>query len=629
MDRKLAAIFHADVQGYSRLIAQDEVTTLHTVATHLAMMRTFVGQHKGRAVGSRGDSLLAEFPSVVEAVQCAVEMQRELSAKNAARPAGQRVEFRIGINLGEVVVEGEEIYGDGVNIAVRLEGLAEAGGICISEVVYDQVQNRLALGYEPMGEQPLKNIEKPVRVWRVHPESPGPVLQGQKTAGISGRYSWQKRWAVLVLFLTLGGAVMVRHLSFRPAPPSSGVPPEQASALPLPETPSVAVLPFTNMSDDPEQDYFSDGMTDDLITDLSRLSGLLVIARHSVFAYKGKPVNLKDVSRELGVRYVLEGSVRRADAQVRINAQLIDATTGYHVWAERYDRALKDIFVLQDEIMQKIVRALEIKLTKEEQERFRLAPTNNLEAYDYFLRGWQYFWRLTQKDMVQARQMFERATQIDPQYAGAHAGLSTAYLNEFVFQWDPQPQTLERAFDMAQKAVTLDDSLALAHHALGVVYPWKKQPEQAIAELERAIALDPNYANAYAMLADTLCWAGRPEEAIGLMKKAMRLNPHYEQYQSWYVYTLGESYRFAGQYEEAITILKRALLLNPTFWPADIHLAVAYSELGQEEEAHVAAAEVLRINPSFSLELGRQTWPYKDPAQMERDMATLRKAGLK
>jgi len=399
--------------------------------------------------------------------------------------------------------------------------------------------------------------------------------------------------------------------------------------LPLPDTPSVAVLPFTNMSADPEQEYFSDGMTDDLITDLSQLSGLFVVARHSVFAYKGKTVTMKEVSRELGVRYVLEGSVRRAGDQVRINAQLIDATTGYHLWAERYDRALKEIFALQDEIMQRIVRALEIKLTKTEQERFRLAPSENLEAYDYFLRGQGYYWHLTQKEVAQARQMFEKAVQLDPQYAGAHAGLSNAYLCEFGFQWDPRPQTLERAFELAQKAVALDDSSAFAHHALGVVYPWKKQMDQAIAELERAIALDPNYANAYAMLADTLNWAGRPEEAIGQMRKAMRLNPHYPQYQAWYLSALGHSYRLAGQNEEAVTTLKRSLLHNPSWLPTYAHLAVVYSEQGREEEARAAAAEILRLNPSFSLELGRQSWPYTDPAQLERDMIALHKAGLK
>jgi adenylate cyclase len=541
MERKLAAIFHADVQGYSRLIAQDEVTTLRAVASHLAMMRTLVEQHKGRAVGSRGDSLLAEFPSVVEAVQCAVEVQRELRAKNAALPVGRRVEFRIGINLGEVVVEGEEIYGDGVNIAVRLEGLAAAGGICFSEVVYDQIKNRLALAYESMGEQALKNIEKPVRVWRIRleeSESQKSQVESQDKRKLRRVGTAHRRWVVAGLVLAAVTVLAVRYLPIpstqHPTPSTqpalgtqdSALSTQAKPALPLPDTPSVAVLPFTNMSNDPEQEYFSDGMTDGLITDLSRLSGLLVIARHSVFAYKGKPVNMPAVSRELGVRYVLEGSVRRAGDQVQINAQLIDATTGYHLWAERYDRALKDIFSLQDEIMHRIVRALQIKLTKGEQDRFRLAPTENMEAYDYFLRGWEGYWYLRQKEMAEARQMLEKAVQLDPQYAGAHALLSTVYLNEFLFQWDPNPQNLERAFDLAQKAVALDDSLPLAHHALGVVYEWKKQIDQAIAELERAIALDPNYANAYAMLADTLNWAGRPTEAIGLMKKAMRLNPH-------------------------------------------------------------------------------------------------------
>jgi adenylate cyclase len=638
MERKLTAIFSADVQGYSRLMGEDEEATIRTLTAYRELMTSRIQQHRGRVVDSPGDNLLAEFASAVEAVQAAVVIQKELKTYNDELSPHRRMAYRIGINVGDVVVEGERIYGDGVNIAARLESLADGGGICISGTAYDQIENKLALSYEYIGEQTVKNIAKPVRAYKVQlepgtattstvrvvPSAPRPIEK--KVA--------QRRWpsaalAVVAVLVVGAGVIILRNISQQPSSPPAAVPSAEAPALPLPDTPSVAVLPFTNMSDDPEQEYFSDGMTDDLITDLSRLSGLLVIARHSVFAYKGKTVKMPEVSRELGVRYVLEGSVRRAGDQVRINAQLIDATTGYHLWAERYDRALKDIFALQDEIMQKIVRALEIKLTKGEQERFRLAPTENLEAYDYFLHGWGYFWHLTQKEMAQARQMFEKAVQLDPHYAGAHAGLSTAYLNEFIFQWDPRPQTLERAFELAQKAVALDDSSALAHHALGVVYPWKKQPEQAIAELERAIALDPNYANAYAMLADTLNWAGRPEEAIGLMKKAMRLNPHYDQYQAWYTYALGNSYRLAGQNEEAITTLKRSLIHNPSWWPSYIFLAVIYSEQGQEEEARAAAAEVLRINPNFSLELGRQSWPYKDPAQLERDIAALRKAGLK
>jgi adenylate cyclase len=638
MERKLTAIFSADVQGYSRLMGEDEEATIRTLTAYREIMTSHIQQHRGRVVDSPGDNLLAEFASAVDAVQAAVAIQKELKTRNEALPPNRRMAYRIGINVGDVVVEGERIYGDGVNIAARVESLADGGGICISGTAYDQIENKLTLSYEYIGEQTVKNIAKPVRAYKVHLEpgtattstvrttSPTPSPAEKKDAS---RRRSRVALAVVGLLVVGAGVAVFRNVYQRPSSPPATTPSEEASALPLPDSPSVAVLPFTNMSDDPEQEYFSDGMTDDLITDLSRLPGLLVIARHSVFAYKGKPVNMKKVSQELGVRYVLEGSVRKAGDQVRINAQLIDATSGYHLWAERYDRDLKDIFALQDEIMQKIVRALEIKLTKEEQERFRLAPTENLEAYDYFLRGWGYFWHLSQKEMVQARQMFEKAVQLDPKYAGAHAGLSTSYLNEFLHQWDPRLQTLEQAFELAQKAVALDDSSALAHHALGVVYPIKKQPDLAIAALERAIALDPNYANAYAMLADTLSWAGRPGEAINLIKKAMRLNPHYEQYQAWYVYCLGFSYRFAGQYEEAVTTLKRAIFLNPTFWPSYIHLAVIYSEQGREEEARAAAAEVLRINPNFSLELGRQTWPYKDPARLERDMVALRKAGLK
>lgn len=638
MERKLTAIFSADVQGYSRLMGEDEEATIRTLTAYREIMTSHIQQHRGRVVDAPGDNLLAEFASAVDAVQTAVAIQQELKTRNEALPPNRRMAYRIGINVGDVVVEGERIYGDGVNIAARVESLADGGGICISGTAYDQIENKLALGYEYIGEQTVKNIAKPVRAYKVHLEpgtttastvrtaSPVPSPVGKKG---TSRHRSSVALAVVGVLVVGAGVAVLRNIYQRPSSPPTTVPLEEASALPLPDSPSVAVLPFTNMSDDPEQEYFSDGMTDDLITDLSRLSGLLVIARHSVFAYKGKTVNMQKISRELGVRYVLEGSVRRAGDQVRINAQLIDATSGYHLWAERYDRDLKDIFALQDEIMQRIVHALKIKLTKEEQERFRLAPTENLEAYDDFLRGWEYFWHLAQKEMAQARQVLEKAVQLDPKYAGAHALLSTAYLNEFVFQWDPRPQTLERSFELAQQAVALDDSLALAHHALGVIYPWKKQPDQAIAELKRAIALDPNYANAYAMLADTLNWVGRPEEAIGLMKKAMRLNPHYEQYQAWYLYSLGHSYRLAGQTEEAVTTLKRALLTNPDFWPTYIHLAVIYSEQGQEAEARAAAAEVLRINPSFSLELGRQTWPYKDPAQLERDMAALRKAGLK
>jgi len=386
------------------------------------------------------------------------------------------------------------------------------------------------------------------------------------------------------------------------------------------------VLPFVNMNKDPEQEYFSDGITEGLTSALSKISSLFVIARNSAFTYKGKAVKVQDVSTELGVRYVLEGSVRKADNQVRITAQLIDATTGGHLWAERYDRPLQDIFALQDDVVRKIVTTLKLQLTMQEQGIVVRKTTDNLAAYDYFLRGLESFNRQTQEANAQARQMFEQALGLDPQYAEAYAFLSRTYDREWGLQWSQDPQTLERALVLAQQAVALDDSLPLAHQALSQVFLWKKQHDQAIAEAERAIALDPNDADSYWWLGAILGFAGRPEEAIGLIEKAMRLNPHYPPI---YLFSLGHSYYLMGRYEEAIATLKRVLNRNPDFLPAHLDLAIIYSELGREEEARAEVAEILRISPNFSLEVLRQRLPYKDPAVLERILGGLRKAGLK
>ena len=398
-------------------------------------------------------------------------------------------------------------------------------------------------------------------------------------------------------------------------------------ALPLPDKPSIVVLPFVNMSEDPKQDYFSDGITEDLTSALSKISSLFVIARNSAFTYKGKAVKVQDVSTELGVRYVLEGSVRKADNQVRITAQLIDATTGGHLWSERYDRPLQDIFALQDEVVQKIVTTLKLQLSVQEQGILVRKTTDNLEAYDYYLRGSGVILiAITQEANAQARQMFEKALELDPQYAEAYAFLGSTYFSEWGFQWSQDPQALDQALALAQRAVALDDSLAQAHVTLGPVYLWKKQYDQAIAEAERAIALDANFAEAYMWLGDILTFAGRPEEAIGLIEKAMRLNPHYPPF---YLFLLGDSYYLMGRYEEAIAAFKKALTRNPDLLPAHQFLAIIYSELGREEEARAEAAEVLRISPNYSLEVLRQRLPYKDPAELERSLDGLRKAGLK
>jgi adenylate cyclase len=397
--------------------------------------------------------------------------------------------------------------------------------------------------------------------------------------------------------------------------------------LSLPDKPSIVVLPFVNMSEDPKQEYFSDGITEDLTSDLSKISSLFVIARNSAFTYKGKAVKVQEVSKELGVQYVLEGSVRKVDNRVLISAQLIDATRGSHLWSERYERELKDIFVLQEEIRRKIVVSLAVKLTDEDRGRLTRAYTGNLDAYDSWLRGMEYYNRFTKEANVQARQMFEKAITLDPTYALAYAHLGATYYLEWVWQWSQDPQSLERAFALEQQALALDGSLPSAHVLLGYVSLWKnRQHDLAIAEGERALALDPNCAVCYSWLATVQNYIGRPEEAIKLAEKALRLDPRNQVNP---LMLLGWSYFLARRYEEAIATLKRAITLNPNFLVAHLSLAGVYGELGQEEGARAKAADVLRLSPKFSLEAWGQRLPYKDPAVLERSLAAWRKAGLK
>src|SRR5712691_8268584 len=623
-------------------MGEDEEATIRTLTAYRAVMTTLIPAHRGRVVDSPGDNLLAEFASVVDAVRCAVEIQHALKAKNAELALNRQMEFRIGINLSHVVVEGERLYGDGVNIAARLESLADPGGLCSAGTVHEHIKNKLTLSYEDLGAQAVKNIAEPVRVWRVVMDDAAAALAAQ--AGLRALDSTQDRhaqqrpvsatyrtWVVVVvagLVLLVGGIVTVRYLARPPlGPQDSALSTEAApAALSLPDKPSLVVLPFVNMSEDPKQDYFSDGITEDITTDLSRISSLFIISRNSAFTYKGKAVKVQDVGRELGVQYVLEGSVRKANDHVRITAQLVDASTDSHIWAERYDRPLKEIFALQDEIVQKIVTTLKLQLTLWGQGILVRKTTDNLEAYDSYLRGVEYFYRLTKETNLQARQMFEKAVELDPQYAEAYARLSWTRSREWIYQWVQDPQTLEQAFALAQKAVTLDDSLPLAHRVLGVVYLWKKQHEQAIAEAERAIALDPNNAEGYVRLAHILKFVGRSEEAIQLMEKAMRLNPHYP---FDYLFELGASYHLTGRYKEALVPLKKVLTLNPNFVFAHVNLAICYAELGRLEEARAEMAEAQQLNPTYSLEWVRRVMPFRDPAEVERYLTGLRKAGLK
>jgi adenylate cyclase len=659
VERKLTTILHADVAGYSRLMGADEVGTLRMLTTCRQTTDPLIQQHRGRVVGSAGDSILAEFVSVVEAVQCAVEIQQALRSKNNKLPPGQQMEFRIGINLGDVIVEGEQIYGDGVNIAARLESLADPGGVCISGTVYDQVKNKLAFTYDDLGEQRVKNIAEPVRVYRIVIKVPSPLVgerQGEGAAREAGSAKFKvqsakksrvrpaHRWMVAGLLLVMGTIITVRYLPFPFPNPQSPTPNTQPplgtqhsvlgteAALPLPDKPSIVVLPFVNMSNDPEQEYFSDGITEDITSDLSKISSLFVIARNSAFTYKGKAVKVQDVSREMGVRYVLEGSVRKIGDQVRITTQLIDATTGGHLWSERYDRPLKDIFAVQDEIVQQIVANLRVEMLEAEFARVRRVPTENLTSYDFYLRGLQVGVRaLTEASKEaneQARQMYEKAVELDPTYAEAYAMLGFTYYNEFFNRWTADPaQALERAFTLAQQAVTLDDSLPTPHLVLGYAFLWKKQHDQAIIEVKTAMALDPNNPNTHASLGIFLAFAGQPQEGVEFVEKALRLNPRYP---ANYLQNLGRAYRLAGRCEEAISPLKRAIALSPTFIPSRVNLVVCYMELGREEEARAEATEVLRINPNYSLEEAwKHNQPFKDPAVLEHFFAAARKAGLK
>jgi adenylate cyclase len=573
-------------------------------------------------VDSPGDNILAEFSSIVDAVECAVKIQEDLQEKNVNLPENRRMEFRIGVNLGDVIDDEGKIYGDGVNVAARVEGLAEGGGICISGTAFDHIGKKLPIGYEYLGEQTVKNIEKPVRAYKVlmEPEYSGKMIGVERPK--------PKRWiwaAATIILIMVFGAVAIWSFYFRPPPiePAS----MERMAFPLPDKPSIAVLPFANMSGDPEQGYFSDGITEEIITVLSKTPKMLVIARNSTFSYRGKPVKVKQVAEELGVRYVLEGSVRKAGDRVRVTAQLIDAISGHHLWAERYDKDLKDIFALQDEITMKILSALQVKLTEGEQERVYEKGTNNVEAYLKAFQGRGYGYRFTREANVLARKMYEEATALDPGYAMAYLRLSATHIMDIHYRSSQSPkQSLERAEELVNKALTLDGTLGEAHAFLGRIYLAKRQHDEAITEGEHSLALAPNSAFVYAALAFTLRFAGRPEEAIPLFKKAIRLNPMPE---SWYLTGLGSSYRMVGRYAEAISAYKQALNISPNNDLVHVGQAANYSLSGREEEARAEVAEILRINPKFSLKHFSKTFPYKKQADRERLVEALRKAGLR
>ena len=626
--RKLTAILSADVQGYSRLMGEDEDATIRTLTTYRELMSTLIQKHRGRVVDSPGDNLLAEFLSVVDAVRCAVEVQEELRVRNAELPDDRRMEFRIGINLGDVVEEGERIYGDGINIAARVEGLAEGGGICISGTVYDSIKNKLSLSYESLGEHTVKNIKEPVRVYRMRigPETQTPLAKEKKTR----RRHWQKAVlaAVVVLFVA-AGVWATWNFYLRTARPEVEVASVEEMAFPLPDKPSIAVLPFENISGDPGQDYLGDGISENIIAALSNVSEMFVIARNSTFAYKGRSVKIQQVAEELGVRYVLEGSVQKADARIRVTAQLVDAITGHQLWARRYDRDLKDLFATQDEITLKIVKALRVELTDGEQARMWHTP-ENFEAWSYFVRAGDFFQRFTKTDNANARELLERTVKLDPGYASAWTTLAWTYVIDAWLGFSESPEeSIKHAIELGKKSMMLDDTQPEVHSLWNTIYLVQRQWDKAIAEGKEAITLGPSNAVSHVLLAYAMLLSGEFEEAVALAERSMRLTPYCP---NFYLQILAQAYRQAGRYEEALAIYQKALNRSRKYkgnpLPLLYGLADVCVQLGREEEARTYAAEVLQIAPNFFLEPFHTIYPYKDPAHLERILDNLRKAGL-
>jgi adenylate cyclase len=620
--RKLAAILSADVKGYSRLMGEDEEATVSTLTEYRRVIGGLIHEYHGRVVDSPGDNLLAEFPSAVEAVNCAWRIQQEIQQRNQALSEARRMMFRIGVNLGDIIEDEGRIYGDGVNIAARLEGLAEAGDVCISGTVFDQVKQKVPLQFVYLGEQQVKNIQGTVRTYRVTlPSEDG--LRAARVE-ISKRPLWRRTLPVLGLLVLLAAltAGLLKFLASRTQP---GEPPGPEQTQALSAKPSIAVMPFANLSQDPQQEYFSEGITNDIITDLSKFRSLMVLAANTVFTYKGKAVRAEEIGRELRVRYVVEGSVQKAGDRVRINVQLIDAAKGHHLWAERYDRSLADLFAVQNEIILKVVSSLAINIDAAERARTAHKDTHNMVAYDYVLRGYDALWRNTRIANREAQEMFEKAIELDPQYAGAYVGLGWVYFNRATDGWTEFiDAAFDRSLDLARQSLEIDDQNASAHQLLGCVNVFRKQYDLAVAELERAIALNPNDASSYHWLGFIQLWSGQVDQAIETLNTALTLDfsarlPTLQH--------LGAAYYLKGRYTDAIKALEQGILRDPDYVGYHIVLAAAYAQTGRAADAAREAEIVRRLNPFF--EAGTFGSAFNNPQDRDKLVKGLIKAGLK
>ena len=605
------------------MMATDEAAT-H--ARLKALRRDFIepaiAAHHGRIVKLMGDGALVEFASVVDAVQCAALIQRGVAERNAGVSDDQRIEFRIGVNLGDVIIEGDDIYGDGVNIAARLEGLAEPGGIVISGTAFDHAKNKAEAGFRFLGRQPVKNIPEPVRAYRVllDPAAAGTIV-GEES-GKPSRSRLTAAAAAVLLIAAGAGAVGWLRPWERALEPST--------ILPLPDKPSVAVLPFENLSDNAEEEYFADGLTDDLITDLSKISGLFIIARNSVFAYKNQTVDISEVARELGVRYVLEGSVRRAGERVRINAQLIDGTSGGHVWAERYDRDYADIFAVQDQVIEEIVGALSVQLTEAEQTQVTRLPTQSLEAYDYYLRAEQGLRSPAgETGLLRALELYQKALSLDDEFAEAYAGQARSALFLWTYSYDmilPGTVARQRLYGAAGRALALNPELPRARAVLAEAQSVDGEHEAAIDSARLAVEFGPSDAEAHATLASVLAYAGRPEQAVEAAETALRLDPRPP---ATMLLTVGLALFLDGRYDRAIEALEHARDLTPALHEPIGFLAMTYAQAGRSEPAKREAEELLQRIPSASVQFYRVMYAHHRRSEdLARRLDGLRKAGL-
>ncbi len=619
--RKLTTILAADVEGYSRLMSADEEATLQTLKHYREIIDGLIGKHDGRIFGTAGDSVIAEFGSTVEAVRCAITIQEELRIENAELPEDQQMKFRIGVNVGDVMVEGDNLYGDGVNVAARLEGEAEAGGICISGSAFDQVKNKLSIGFEDIGPQQVKNIAEPVPAFRV---VPGPVSVAARavTPAIMRRWRIPAIAAAIVLIVAAGGLFSWKPWITKVEAANIG-----DMAFPLPDKPSIAVLPFENLSGDATQDYLGDGITENITTALSRVSELFVIPRTTTSTYKGKAVTVAQVAEELGVRYVLEGSVQQSGDQVRVTAQLIDAFKGHHIWTERYNREVKDTFALQDDITLNVLTELQVKLTRGENAIALRGNTKNLEAYQLTEQGLRLFRRFSKDSNTEAKRLFEEAVELDPEYALAWYLMGFTHLISSNRGWsEDRGQDKARAIELAHKALALDPSGGAPYMLFTNVSTREGRHDEAVGFAEKAVSLMPNNPIALSSLATTLIRAGRPEEALPHIQRAKRLSPVTSS-NVWR--TEGLAYNSLGRYDEAIAAFERARARNPKGVLSTVYLALTYADAGRMEEARTTAEEVLELSPSFSAKgFVRAAVVFKDHTKSERALATLLQLGL-